>query len=77
MRFVVLILLVVFAVWLVRRAFARGGRKAAPPPPASGGGGDLVRCARCGMHLPRAEAKVAAESLYCSDEHARLGPERS
>jgi uncharacterized protein len=35
--------------------------------------GELVRCAHCGLHLPRAEAREAAGALYCSDEHARLG----
>jgi uncharacterized protein len=75
MRLLVLILLVVFAVWLVRRAITRAGRKDVPPPPPTGG--DLVRCARCGVNFPRAEARQSAEALYCSDEHARLGPERS
>jgi uncharacterized protein len=35
--------------------------------------GELVRCAHCGVHLPRPEAREAAGALYCSDEHARLG----
>jgi len=38
--------------------------------------GDLVSCAHCGVHLPRSEARTAGERLYCSDEHARLGPGR-
>ena len=63
--------LLVLAVWLIRRAL-RGpaGRKA-----AEAGMGELVRCAHCGMHLPHAEARGSDEQfLYCSDEHARLGP---
>jgi len=36
-------------------------------------GGELVRCAHCGVHLPRSEARQAAGALYCSEEHARLG----
>jgi uncharacterized protein len=35
--------------------------------------GDLVACARCGVHLPRAEAHVAGGLPYCGEEHARLG----
>jgi uncharacterized protein len=76
MRFIVLILLVVLAVWLIRRAVRRlgqgSGRRetAAGEPPVQG---DLVRCAHCGVHLPRAEARMAEGILYCSDEHARLG----
>ena len=65
-RLVVLIVLVVLAVWLVRRALRKDSAK---PSPA----GELVRCAHCGMHLPRAEARQEAGVLYCSEEHARLG----
>jgi uncharacterized protein len=69
-RLVVLVLLVVLAAWLVRRALraTRAPEKRTPPVQA-----DLVACARCGMHLPRAEAREAGGRLYCGDEHARLG----
>jgi uncharacterized protein len=67
-RFVVLILLVVLAVWLLRRAL-RASKPTVKPPVQ----GDLVACARCGMHLPRAEARELAGRLYCGEEHARLG----
>jgi uncharacterized protein len=71
-RLIVLALLVVIAVWLIRRALARGGREA--DRAAAGAPHELVRCAHCGIHLPRAEARAAGATLYCSDEHARLGP---
>jgi uncharacterized protein len=71
-RLIVLILLVVVAVWLIRRAL-RGS--------ASGNEdlsrtlkGELVPCARCGVNLPRGEARSVEGRLYCSEEHARLGP---
>ena len=71
-RLLVLVVLVLAAVWLVKRALAGGkGPQVARKPPVEG---DLVSCARCGVHLPRAEARTAAERLYCSEEHARLGP---
>jgi uncharacterized protein len=71
-RLLTLIVLVVLAVWLVRRAL----RRAAPPPEVrtSQTSDELVRCVQCGVLLPRAEARMAAGVLYCSDEHARLGP---
>jgi len=71
-RLLILIAIVIAAVWLLRRALA-GGRKGevAQKPPVDG---ELVSCARCGMHLPRAEARLQGERLYCSEEHARLGP---
>ena len=71
MRLVVLVLLVVLAVWLIRRALRGPERE---PDKASGQAeGELVSCARCGLHMPRAEAKVRDGALYCSEEHARLG----
>jgi len=69
-RLVVLILLIVLAVWLVRRAI-RGKRSGPAGVPRNQ---DLVRCAHSAVHLPRAEARAAGGVLYCSEEHARLGP---
>ena len=70
-RLLVLVLIVVLAVWLIRRALA-GPRKNATPKP-TGEMGDLVSCARCGVHLPRGEARSAGGRLFCGEEHARLG----
>ena len=75
MRVLVLVLLAVIVVWLMRRAWRRAGLKTEIPPKAVEG--ELVACARCGLNLPRVEARVAAERLYCSEEHARLGPSSS
>ena len=70
-KLLVLILLVVLAVWLVRRALraSRSAEGSEKQPIQQ----DLVRCARCGVHLPRAEARLAGGLLYCGEEHARLG----
>ena len=73
MRFLVLILLVVLAVWLIRRALRGPGRADAGRVRKAAEGGDLVSCARCGIHLPRSEAREAAGRLFCGEEHARLG----
>lgn len=71
-RFLFLVLLVVAIVWLARRAFRSPDQRADAErkPPVEG---DLVSCARCGMHLPRGEAREAQGALFCSEEHARLG----
>jgi uncharacterized protein len=71
-RLLVLILLVVLAVWLLRRAL-RGPTTRNEVRKQSESQGELVQCAHCGVHLPRAEARPAPGGLYCSDEHARLG----
>ena len=71
-RLIVLILLAVVVVWLIRRALrAQGSAKEQVSKTLKG---ELVSCARCGMHLPRGEARSAEGRLYCSEEHARLGP---
>jgi uncharacterized protein len=70
-RVVVIIILVVIAVWLIRRALARSMKP--PPEGKTPVESDLVPCARCGVNLPRAEAREAGGRLFCSDEHARLG----
>ena len=72
MRLVVLIVLIVLAVWLIRRAFLTSSKSRNAPQIQ----GDLVACARCGMHLPRNEAREAGGRLYCGEEHARLGAQR-
>lgn len=71
-RILILVVLVLVAVWLLKRAFAK------PRPPADSGKplqvGDLVSCARCGVLLPAPESRESEGRRYCSDEHARLGP---
>ena len=75
MRLLVILVLVAAAVYLLRRALrAKPPQDASAQPPATPG--ELVRCAHCGVHLPLAEARALGDRLYCSDEHARLGPGR-
>lgn len=33
----------------------------------------MVRCAHCGIHLPRSEAVLSSGQTWCSQDHARLG----
>jgi uncharacterized protein len=68
-RLLVLIVLVVLAVWFIRRAL----RRLQPGDKPLVKEGELVRCAHCGLLLPRAEARQSAGAIYCSEEHARLG----
>jgi len=73
MRLVVLIVLVVLAVWLVRRALRAASTRNGPQMRDRPVQQDLISCARCGVHLPRSEAHSVAGELYCGEEHARLG----
>ena len=84
-RLLILLLLgVVIAWWLLGRAARiRGGEsprgdKASSPgkagkPDTVLPAQDMVRCAHCGIHLPRSEALSDGADLYCSDSHRLLG----
>jgi uncharacterized protein len=80
-RVLVILLVIVGVVWLLRRAL--GGRDGHAADEGKGGAGaargaqaagDLVRCAHCGVNLPRAEAVLAGDRIYCGEEHRRAGP---
>jgi uncharacterized protein len=81
-RLIIIVIAVVAAIWLLRRAIAGprrdGGAGGGPAPTAPD---ELVSCAHCGVNLPKAEAYTArgvlpgaGGSFYCSEEHWRLGP---
>ena len=67
-KLIMLVAVLALAWWLIRRAL-RELRKDVPPPVAAE---DMVRCSRCGVHLPRSESVSSADKPYCSEEHARL-----
>jgi uncharacterized protein len=62
-----LVLAVVYGVWRSgqRRRPAPPAQRPLPPPQ------DMVACARCGLHLPRAEAIAQGPHSYCCAEHQR------
>lgn len=68
--------LLLLAVLVVAYLLWRSGRTSRGAAGASRPGGkpqDMVRCATCGVHLPRSEAVSGSNGLqYCSQEH-RLG----
>lgn len=45
-------------------------RRRAPPVAAPEA---MVRCAHCGIHLPRSDAVLIQGKTWCSEEHAKLG----
>lgn len=78
---IVIIIGVLFVARIAgRMAAARQGSpasakpRATPNPPATGAPEAMVRCAHCGIHLPRSEALLQGGQTWCSQEHARLGP---
>jgi len=70
-------ILIGIAIWLLWRGSMRvtrprEGREAAPRRGERGE--DMVQCARCGVHLPRSEARDEAGRLVCRDNPRCLAP---
>lgn len=63
---VILLLLIGFAIYLLFRGFFRVQTKREPPPQAVAAE-DMVACARCGVNLPRSEAREEGGRLVCRD----------
>ena len=61
------LLAVVIVVYLLLKSY----RKQPPKQDVSAPAEDMVRCAQCGVHLPRGEGILAGGNYYCSDEHRR------
>jgi uncharacterized protein len=64
-----ILLLVVIGVliWLIFRGFFRAQTRKSDLPARSVEGEDMVACARCGVNLPRSEAREEGGALVCRD----------
>ena len=68
-KIILLVLGLILVVWLVRSYRRRVDRSDNPGPAAQSE--NMVRCAHCGVHLPRSESLTTQGSYYCSAEHQR------
>jgi uncharacterized protein len=57
------------AVWLWRRLH----RPTRPTPKPDTSAAPMVRCAHCGVHVPREHALLADQRWYCSQAHLEQG----
>lgn len=66
---IILLLIIVFALYLLFRGFFRSQVKGEDktPEPKSIKGEDMVPCARCGVNLPRSEAREESGRLVCQN----------
>jgi len=64
-RLLLCIFLIAAAVWLWRRLTSKPKNSSA----ADQGALPMVRCAHCGVHLPRDRALQHREQWYCSQTH--------
>ena len=68
-KIILLVLGLLLAYWILKNYRRRVDRRAERPPAA--GTEDMVRCARCGVHLPRGESVTTQGQFFCSVEHER------
>jgi uncharacterized protein len=62
--------LIFFAIYIALKGMARKQRlrdEAARGSAAMPGGEDMVTCARCGVNVPRSDAKSEGGRLVCAD----------
>jgi hypothetical protein len=64
---ILLLLAIGFFIWLLFRGFFRAQVKDDSRPSAMAKGEDMVACARCGVNMPRSEAKEEGGRFTCSD----------
>lgn len=64
---IVLLLIIAFLVYLVFRGFFRVNTKKPAPPERSVEGEDMVTCARCGVNLPKSDARLKEGVFYCQE----------
>jgi len=69
-KLLLIVIVAAVAYCFIRSHARRLARSQPPPPPAAGE--DMVRCAQCGVHLPKSESITTRGSYYCCDEHRRL-----
>jgi uncharacterized protein len=70
MKFLLLLIAVFVLFWLLRGSWRRARR---PPPGPTPGDGTapqtMLRCAHCGLHLPRDEALPGRGGVFCGEPH--------
>lgn len=71
---ILLLLVIGFVVWAVIRAFQRSINKPSTTSRKQTVE-DMVKCAHCGVNMPRSEAIFSSGAFFCTPEHQKLGKE--
>lgn len=72
-RLLFFIVIAAVVYWLLKSY-----RKQLPrDPDTSGQAEDMVRCVRCGVHLPKRESILAGGEYYCSEAHRRAHSDKA
>jgi uncharacterized protein len=67
----ILLVFVILVVYWVLRGYRRSLDRRAPDAPRNLE--NMVRCAHCGLHVPRSESVEGDGKFFCSDQHRRNG----
>ena len=60
-------------IYLLLKNYQRSLNRPDHAPPSTRGPEDMVKCAHCGVNLPRSEAIFSRGEFFCTPEHQRLG----
>ena len=71
LRLLIWAALIAAGVWLWRKYKAGMAESKKPVDP---GAQPMVRCAHCGVHLPRDRALSQRQEWYCTQQHLEQGP---
>jgi uncharacterized protein len=67
-KYLLLVAGVLVVYWIVRSSLRRRRNNQSPQAP---GTEKMVRCAECGIHVPRGEGLFLRGNFYCCAEHQR------
>lgn len=70
-KYLLLIVGVAVLYWVIRANVRRRRDRDAASKQNKTIADDMVRCADCGVHLPRGESLAVRGQFYCSEEHQR------
>lgn len=70
---ILLLIAIGFVVLAVIRTYQRSLNKPSAPAKRETIVEDMVKCAHCGVNLPRSEAIYSGGDFFCTPEHKQLG----
>jgi uncharacterized protein len=72
-RLIMWIALIVAAIWFFKRLVKGPAPRPKPATPELNAA-PMVRCAQCGVHVPRDRALSQEQQWYCTESHRLKGP---
>jgi uncharacterized protein len=72
-RLIMWIALIAAAVWFFKRLVKGPAPRSTSAPPELDAA-PMVRCAQCGVHVPRDRALIEGQQWYCTEAHRLQGP---